>query len=279
MKLAAIVCVGMALLLAACDSSSSSGRPSDSYTSSVHEADAARKSGDIEIAVALYQRALQANPGGLDAKLGLGQCFLALGAGDDAAAQFRDVLDRRGTNVEARRGLATALILEGQPTLAMQQAEIAVQADARDYKALNVMGIALDILGRHTDAQAQYAQGLQIAPADVALRSNMALSLAISGQAPQAIALLVPIANGRDADARVRQNLAFAYVMAGGFENALQICRRDLDEAQAQQQLSYFMQLKSMPPDVRSAAIRRNPAFFPQPGAAPQPPPGAGKSG
>jgi Flp pilus assembly protein TadD len=127
-----------------------------------------------------------------------------------------------------------------------------------------VLGIALDMQGKHVEAQARYRQGLTLAPDDVALRSNMGLSLAIIGQPQEAIAQLLPIATGRKADGRVRQNLAFAYAMAGDFENALQVSRRDLDEAHAQRQLSYFMQLKSLPPDARSAEMRRNPYFFPQ---------------
>ena len=75
---------------------------------------------------------------------------------------------------------------------------------------------------------------------------------------------LAPLASGSAADGRVRQNLALAYAIAGDMTNALQTSRRDLPEAAAQRQLSYFMELKSLPVEDRSAAIRRNPAFFPQ---------------
>ncbi len=93
----------------------------------------------------------------------------------------------------------------------------------------------------------------------------MGLSLAIAGQSQEAIAQLAPIASGPQADGRVRQNLAFAYVMAGDFTNALEISRHDLDEPHAQRQLSYFMQLKGLSPEARSAEMRRTPYFFPQP--------------
>ena len=54
--------------------------------------------------------------------------------------------------------------------------------------------------------------------------------------------------------------------MAGDLTNALQVSRRDLDEPSAQRQLSYFMQLRSLPLEARSAAVRSNPNFFPQAG-------------
>ena len=37
-----------------------------------------------------------------------------------------------------------------------------------------------------------------------------------------------------------------------------------MDEAFAQRQLAYFAQLRSLPPEQRSAEFRRNPMFVPQ---------------
>ena len=267
MKLAPIFSAGLALLTAACGlDAGSTASHADNYETVVRQADDARKSGNLDMAIPLYGRALQTNPGGLEAKLGLGQSYLSIGAGDEAAAQFRDVLAKRSGDPIARRGLAAALLYMGQPTLAEQQLDLVLQADANDYRALNTLGVCLDMQGRHTEAQARYRQGIELAPDYVPLRSNMGLSLAISGQVQEAIAQLAPLASGRGADGRVRQNLAFAYAMAGDLANALQASRRDLDETSAQRQLSYFMQLRSLPPDARSVAVRGNPYFFPQAG-------------
>lgn len=268
MKLAPMISAVLALAVSACgaDTLTEPGAKGDSYESSVKQADEARKSGDLNQAIPLYGRALQANPNGIEAKLGLGQSYLSLGAGDEAAAQFRDVLARRSGDPTARRGLASALISMGQTELAEQQLEAILKSDPNDYRALNAMGVVLDMQGRHSDAQERYARAIQLAPPDyLAVRNNLGLSLAIVGQSKDAIAQLAPLAGGARSDGRDRQNLAFAYTMAGDFENALQVSRRDLGEAAAQRQLSYFMQLRSLPPAARSAEIRRNPGFFPQP--------------
>ena len=152
----------------------------------------------------------------------------------------------------------------GQADLAAQQLEAALKSDPDDYRALNVMGVVLDMQGRHAEAQARYRRAIELAPDFAAVRNNLGLSLAIVGQAKEAIAQLAPLASSSRADGRVRQNLAFAYAMAGDYENALQVSRRDLSEAAAQRQLSYFLQLRNLPVEARSAEIRRNPAFFPQ---------------
>jgi len=265
MKLTPIISACLALVLAACgldaDGSSSRG---DSYATSVQQADQARKAGAVGESVPLYGRALQVNPEGMEAKLGLGQSYLALGASDEAAAQFRDVLAKRSGDTVARRGLASALLSMGQPALAVGQLAAALQADAGDYRAMNAMGVALDMQGQHEEAQARYREGIALAPDFLAPRSNLGLSLAITGRGQEAVAQLVPLAGGRGADARTRQNLAFAYAMSGDPTNALVVSRRDLTEASAQRQLSYYLMLKNLPISARSAEIRRNPSFFPQ---------------
>jgi Flp pilus assembly protein TadD len=263
MKLAPVISAGLALFVAACGLGGDAGR-GDSYSSVVQQADEARKSGAMGEAIPLYGRALQVNPDGVEAKLGLGQSYLSVGASDEAAAQFRDVLAKRSGDTVARRGLASALLSMGQAALAMSQLAAVLEADPHDYHALNAMGVALDMQGQHEEAQTRYRQGIELAPDFLALRSNMGLSLAISGRGQEAVAQLAPIATGRGADARIRQNLAFAYTMAGDPTNALVVSRHDLTEASAQRQLGYYLMLKNLPPSARSAEIRANPNFFPQ---------------
>lgn len=263
MKLARIIGAGLMLLLGACEGSPSV-TSDDAYAAAVRQADEARAAGNVDSAIPLYDRALQANPQGIEAKLGLGQALLSIGAGDEAAAQFRDVLARHGDDSKARRGLAAALIAMGQPTLAEKQIDLALQANANDYHALNLLGVVLDMQGRHAEAQANYRRGIELAPDDPGLRSNYGLSLAITGQPQAAIAQLAPLASSRRATPRMRQNLAFAYAMAGDLGNALQLCRHDMDELFAQRQLAYYAQLRSLSPEQRSAEFRRNPMFVPQ---------------
>jgi len=265
MKLAPIISAGLALILAACTGLDPHPK-GDIYESSVKEADEARRAGNLEAAIPLYGRALQANPQGVEAKLGLGQSYLSIGASEEAAALFRDVLAKHESNLAARRGLATALIGMGQATLAEEQIALILRSDSSDYRALNVLGVALDMQGRHAEAQADYRKAIQLAPDYLPTRSNFGLSLAITGPPQAAVAQLAPIATARGSDARIRQNLAFAYAMAGDFENSLQISRRDVDEPSAQRQLYYYMQLRALPFEQRSAEIRRNPNFMPQSG-------------
>jgi hypothetical protein len=57
--------------------------------------------------------------------------------------------------------------------------------------------------------------------------------------------------------------------MAGDLENSLALCRKDLDERYAQRQFSYYMQLRGLPVELRSAEFRRNPGLMAARGGAP----------
>ncbi len=106
MKLAPILSAGVALLLAACGTDLDPAAKGDDYTASVKQADEARKAGDFDPAIPLYGRALQANPNGVEAKLGLGQSYLTLGLPDGGG---RDVPRRARQAVTASRRRAAAL--------------------------------------------------------------------------------------------------------------------------------------------------------------------------
>ena len=101
MKLPSILALLAAASLAACGGDSG-GTKADSYESLIRQAEAARQGGDLDGAMPLFGRAAEMNPDGVEAKIGLGQIYLAIGASDEAAAQFRDVLARRSSNPASR---------------------------------------------------------------------------------------------------------------------------------------------------------------------------------
>src|SRR5260370_23670685 len=98
MKLAPILSAGFALVVAACGTDIWGDSKGDSYDSSVKQADEARKSGDLDTAIPLYGRALETRPNGVEAKLGLGHAYLAVGMSSATAALLRHILDMNASN-------------------------------------------------------------------------------------------------------------------------------------------------------------------------------------
>ena len=132
MKLAPLISAVLALVASACSTDSfDSSAKGDSYESSVKQADEARKAGSLDQAIPLYSRALQSNPSGIEAKLGLGQSYLSMGAGDEAAAQFRDVLARRSSDT------LMTFMAESSPGMAMKLGSPQLSPPSEEYRAAN----------------------------------------------------------------------------------------------------------------------------------------------
>jgi tetratricopeptide (TPR) repeat protein len=210
-----------------------------------------------------FERALK-DAGGADAPASATAGLRRLLLSELARGQAELGLKRSGY----RDPVVTAVAPAPGGLLAVAPVDAALRADPGDYRALNLLGDSLDLQGRHAEAQANYRRGIELAPDYMTLRSNYGLSLAITGPPQEAIAQLAPAAGSARADSRMRQNLAFAFAMAGVMENALQLCRRDLDERNAQRQLAYYMQLRALPPELRSAEFRRNPGLVASRGGA-----------
>lgn len=166
--------------------------------------------GDLENAVAMYQRALSLAPDSIEAQLALAEAYRRLGAPENAAKGYRSVLEREPANLLARRGLGNALIALGRPAEALAEFDLMIAAEPLDERGHNGRGVALSMLGHYEEARQAYESGLKLAPADLELNNNLATLLMMTGQPAQALAILKRIAAYPSAPERVRRNLARA---------------------------------------------------------------------
>ncbi|WP_428263169.1 tetratricopeptide repeat protein [Haliangium sp.] len=91
--------------------------PEPSYESLVGQA----KAGGCGAAIPLYEQALDLNPSGTDALVGLGDCLLERGRAGDAAAKFRVALGVAPRHPDAMWGLAEAYRRQGNTAEALDQ--------------------------------------------------------------------------------------------------------------------------------------------------------------
>ena len=165
------------------------------------QADEARLAGNFDAAIPLYERALQANPNGVEAKLGLGQSYLDARPGRRgrracSATCSTEAQRRPGGAARAGHGHD----LDGPGAARRTAARGGRAGRSARLPHAQRLGVVLDMQGRHAEAQARYRQGIELAPDFVALRTNFGLSLAISGQPQEAITQLVPLVGSRGAD-------------------------------------------------------------------------------
>lgn len=219
--------------------------PAKTQAALLRAGDATRASGDLASAVTFYRRAHALAPDQTAPLIRLGETLAGLGAANEAAESFRAAVERDPKDADAQRGLGNALLALNQPQLAVQNftAANAIKPDARSY---NGIGVANDMTARHRAAQSAYQQGLLLASNNLQLQNNLALSLMLSGDYPEAIEILRAITGDPAATPRHRQNLAMAYGLAGDIKEAARVARVDLEESQVQNNLSYYLTLRSL---------------------------------
>ena len=211
--------------------------------------------GDAASAVAMYNRAHQAEPNAILPLMRLGVAFAQLGSYEESAGAYRAALAIEPVNPDAHRGLGNALVALNRPQEGLPNLETAL-AMSNDPRAYNSIGVALDMLGRHDDAQFYYRQGVELAPGDTDLTANLALSLALSNQFDEAIALMRGAAARPDATARHRQNLALILALANRTDEAIGVARQDLDEEAVDRNIAFYEYVRSLPDSgARAMAI------------------------
>ena len=237
----AILAIGLPLIVSGCAQSENQeymSSPTATAPSNVNAMTLAQKlenDGNYANAASMYQQAVTADPQNIDALLGLGDCFLALGSLDNAALGYARALEINPNNSRALRGLGTARMMKGEPQFAVAQLEKAVQIDGSDTKALNTLGVTKDMLGKHSEAQATYRRVLQISPENYSAKNNLALSLALTGDNAESIKLLEEIASSNRSTPIARQNLALVYAAAGRNEDAMMTAQSGAAAGTAQQ--------------------------------------------
>jgi Flp pilus assembly protein TadD len=219
--------------------------PAKTLAALLRAGDATRAAGDLASAVTFYRRAHAIAPDQALPLIRLGETLASLGAHNEAAESFRAAVERDPKDADAQRGLGNAMLALHQPQLAIQSFTVAnsIKPDARCY---NGIGVANDMAARHRAAQAAYQQGLQLAANNLQLQNNLALSLMLSGDYPEAIEILRALTSDPAATSRHRQNLAMAHGLAGDIKEAARVARLDLEESQVQNNLSYYLTLRSL---------------------------------
>lgn len=151
-------------------------------------------------------------------------------------------------------GLGEVNLAFGRPGLALENFASA-QSYGNRTKALAGQGIALDALGRHTEALSAYESAVSASGSDLNLHNNLALSHALHDNADEAVSIMEKIVAQDGATPHHRQNLVLAYIFQGERDKAMKMASVDLDNRTARETISWFTELKALPPAERVKAM------------------------
>ena len=119
------------------------------------------------------RRALDLDPGRIDARVNLATALSVLGDLDGAVAEFQRVLRYRPGSAEAHTNLGLVYMAKNRPDLAIESYRSALRSNPHHAEAHNDLGVALALAGRREEAVAELKEAVRLAPDNREYASNL----------------------------------------------------------------------------------------------------------
>jgi Flp pilus assembly protein TadD len=170
--------------------------------------------GQVDEAIAHYQKALEINPNDALAHTNLGLALIKKGQVDEAIAEYQQALKINANYDEAYVNMGNALIRKGRMDEATAQLQKALEINPNNAKAHYDLGNILLIRGQVNEAMARYQRALEINPNYAEAHSNLGVALLQKGQVDEAIYQFQKALQIKPDYTDAQNNLAKAQAMA-----------------------------------------------------------------
>jgi tetratricopeptide (TPR) repeat protein len=187
----------------------------DSWAAHINLGDAFILKGQVDDAVAQYQRALQINPDYPEALTNLGVALFRKGRVDDAVAQYQKALSIKPNFMQAHNDLGLALVQRGQVDDAVTHYQKALEINPNSAEIHTNLGNALFRKGQVDNAVAHYQKALEINPNYAETHDKLGNALLRKGQVDDAVAHYQKALEISPYDPETHYNLAKAFVQKG----------------------------------------------------------------
>ena len=195
-------------------------------------ADVAESNANVDVASAIYQSALAADPENVDIQTRYARLLATQGRATEALAGLRQNLKRRPSEPGLLLAAARISLRSEDLPAARDFYGRLLEARPGDADALNGLGIVADLSGEHGAAQRHYTAALRKTPDHAGARNNLGLSLALTGRLPESVAHLKAVRDEEGTNPTVRHNYALALAMTGDRKGAREILAADLSSAE-----------------------------------------------
>ena len=179
------------------------------------------QNGQVDEALAHFQKALEIYPNFLEAHSSLGVALLQKGQLDEAIAQFQKALEINPDYADAHYNLGNALLQEGQLDEAVAHFQKADEINPSHAEAHNNLGSALLQKGQLDEAIAQFQKALEVNSNDADVRSNLGNALLEKGELDEAVVQFRKAAEIRPNNADAHYNLGNALLQTGQLDDAV----------------------------------------------------------
>jgi len=177
--------------------------------------------GDVEQAMAQFQKALQINPNFVEAHNDLGIMLFEKGRVDEAIAQYQKALQSDPDNAETRNNLGFALFQKGRVDEAIVQYQATLEINPHLAQVHDNLGNALFKKGEVDEAIAQFQKALQSDPDNADARNNLGFALFQKGRVDEAIVQYRETLEINPHLAQVHDRLGSALLIKGKVDEAI----------------------------------------------------------
>lgn len=190
---------------------------------------AARRAGNLEEAIALYRKAVEAEPTSASHRRGLAETLAVAGDAAAAVQELQRAIELAPDEARGYRQLGRLLLLAGRAQESLKYLEKAATLTPGDSDAQLNLGRNLAVLQRHEEALGRYDEALKLSPGNASAHALKARSLTRLGRDGDAVTELEKLVALAPANSRGRLDLAATYGRLGRFAEA----RRTLEEGLA----------------------------------------------
>jgi tetratricopeptide (TPR) repeat protein len=185
--------------------------------------------GQVEEAIAHFQRALESHPGYAEAHNNLGNALFRKGQVDEAIAHFQQAVHLDPKLGNAHSNLGTALLQKGQVGEAIVHFEAALAISPHISEIHNNLGNALRQSGRLDEAAVHYQAAVELQPANATAWHNLGTTMGVQGKTSAAISSFQRALTLQPDLAEAHHELAKVLLQAGQFGEAVAHFRRALE--------------------------------------------------
>jgi tetratricopeptide (TPR) repeat protein len=210
--------------------------------------------GQVDQAIAYFQRALEIQPDYLMAHLNLGSAFSQKGEVDKAITQFQKVLEIQPGDAKAHSNLGMVLLQKGRVDEAMVHLQKALEIEPNFAEAQNNLGWGLFQVGQLDKAIRHLQRALEIQPGLVMAHLNLGTALIQKGRVEEGIVHFQKAVELKPADAQAHNDLANALLQTGQVREALAHYQKSLESQPNNPQI--LANLAWMLATCREASVR-----------------------
>ena len=188
---------------------------------------------DYAMAFVQYEKSLLVEPGNLRIHYKQGMLFLHTGKPGEAAAAFRDILQKEPRHAGAGEGLGTAYYEMKNYDLAEKHFLAALAVEPALWKSRNYLGNIYDFQEKFAQAAAAYAEAIRLKPDEGMLYNNLGVSLYLAGRYEESIQAFHQALNAKGPKERVYNNMGLVLGKTGRYDAALDAFMKGSDSARA----------------------------------------------